>query len=464
MSNINININIVILAAGQGKRMMSSIPKVLHPLAGMPMVRRVLSAALALNPAKVVVVIGHGGDAVKAALPAGTLTAVQLEQKGTGHAVAQALPLLDAALPTLVLCGDVPCINGADLQALLAKASEGQGNNMAVLTAVPADASGYGRMVISAAGLVERIVEHKDCTPEQRASLTEINTGVMVLPAGKAATWLAALQPNNAQGEYYLTDCVALSNADGVPVHRVSAALAWQTEGVNSRAQLAMLERLHQRTLADALMAAGVALADPARIDVRGELHCEQDVSIDVNCVFEGTVRIATGAVIGANCILKDCTIAAGAQILPFSHIDGATVGASSRIGPYARLRPGTVLANDCHVGNFVELKNTQMAARSKANHLAYVGDATVGSQVNIGAGVITCNYDGANKFRTVIGDRAFVGSDVQLIAPVTVGAGATIGAGTTLTKDAPPEQLTVSRAKQLTIEGWKRPIKKTGA
>jgi bifunctional UDP-N-acetylglucosamine pyrophosphorylase / glucosamine-1-phosphate N-acetyltransferase len=458
------NINIVILAAGQGKRMMSSIPKVLHPLAGVPMLRRVLSAALALvepnSAAKVVVVIGHGGDAVKAALPEGTLTAVQSEQKGTGHAVAQALPLLDAALPTLVLCGDVPCINVADLQALLNVA----GNNMAVLTATPADATGYGRMVINAAGLVERIVEHKDCTLEQRVSLTEINTGVMVLPAGKTTTWLAALQPNNAQGEYYLTDCVALSNADGVPVHRVPAALAWQTEGVNSRAQLAMLERLHQRHIADALMAGGVALADPARIDVRGALHCEQDVSIDVNCVFEGTVRIATGGVIGANCILKDCNIAAGAQILPFSHIDGATVGAGSRVGPYARLRPGTVLANDCHVGNFVELKNTQMAAHSKANHLAYVGDATVGSQVNIGAGVITCNYDGANKFRTVIEDRAFVGSDVQLIAPVTVGAGATIGAGTTLTKDAPPEQLTVSRAKQVSIAGWVRPVKKTAA
>lgn len=451
------NINIVVLAAGQGKRMMSSIPKVLHPLAGVPMVLRVLSAAQALNPAKTVVVIGHGGEAVKAALPEGTLTAVQAEQKGTGHAVAQALPLLDTSLPTLVLCGDVPCINVADLHALLAKA----GKDMAVLTAIPADASGYGRMVVNAAGLVERIVEHKDCTPEQRQNLTEINTGVMVLPAGKAAAWLAAVRPDNAQGEYYLTDCVALSNADGVPVHRVPAALAWQTEGVNSRAQLAMLERLHQRALADALMAGGVALADPARMDVRGSLQCEQDVSIDVNCVFEGAVQIATGAVIGANCVLKNCTIGMGAQILPFSHIDGASVGAGSRIGPYARLRPGTTLANDCHIGNFVELKNTQVAAHSKVNHLAYIGDATVGSQVNIGAGVITCNYDGANKFRTIIEDRAFVGSDVQLLAPVTVGAGATIGAGTTLTKNAPPEQLTVSRVKQVTVEGWKRPVKK---
>ena len=437
--------------------MMSSIPKVLHPLAGVPMVRRVLTAAQALNPARVVVVIGHGGDAVKAALPAGTLTAVQHTQQGTGHAVAQALPLLDASLATLVLCGDVPCINGADLQALLNAA----GSDMAVLTAVPADPTGYGRMVLNVAGLIVRIIEHKDCTPAQRSELTEINTGVMVLPAGKAAAWLAALQPNNSQGEYYLTDCVALSNADGVPVHRVQAGKAWQTEGVNSRSQLAALECLFQHELAQQLMAGGVSLADPARIDVRGHLSCEQDVWIDVGCVFEGTVHIATGAHIGPYCVLKDCTIASGAQILPFSHIDGASVGAGSRIGPYARLRPGTTLANDCHVGNFVELKNTQMAAHSKANHLAYIGDATVGSQVNIGAGVITCNYDGANKHRTVIEDRAFVGSDVQLIAPVTVGAGATIGAGTTLSKDAPAEQLTVSRAKQISVEGWVRPVKK---
>ncbi len=449
-------INVVVLAAGQGKRMVSSIPKVLHALAGMPMVLRVLAAAQSLNPAQVVVVVGHGGDAVKAALPAGTLTALQAEQKGTGHAVAQALPLLDAALPTLVLCGDVPCINAVDLQALLAAA----GKNMAVLTAVPTDATGYGRMVINAAGLVERIVEHKDCTIVQRQSLTEINTGVMVLPAGKAATWLAAVQPNNVQGEYYLTDCVALANADGVPVHRVLAAKAWQTEGVNSRAQLAMLERLHQLDLAEQLMAQGVGLADPSRLDVRGTLHCEPDVNIDVGCVFEGRVTLASGASIGAHCVLKDCTIAAGVQVLPFTHIDSASVGAGSKIGPYARLRPGTALGDDCHVGNFVELKNTQMAAHSKANHLAYVGDATVGSRVNIGAGVITCNYDGANKHRTVIEDDAFVGSDVQLIAPVTVGAGATIGAGTTLTKQAPPNQLTVSRAKQVSIAGWHRPVK----
>jgi bifunctional UDP-N-acetylglucosamine pyrophosphorylase / glucosamine-1-phosphate N-acetyltransferase len=452
------NINIVVLAAGQGKRMMSSIPKVLHPLAGVPMVLRVLSAAQALNPAKIVVVIGHGGEAVKAALPAGTLTAVQTEQKGTGHAVAQALPLLDTSLPTLVLCGDVPCINLRDLQALLLKA----GDHMGVLTAKPNDPTGYGRMVMSPSGLVERVIEHKDCTPEQQHSLLEINTGVIILPAHKAATWLSAITPNNAQGEYYLPDCIGFANAEGVPVAAVQASKAWQTEGVNSRAQLVGLERLFQLDLAEQLMAQGVALADPARIDIRGTLHCEQDASIDVNCVFEGAVYIATGAVIGANCVLKNCSIAAGAQILPFSHIDGATVGAGSRIGPYARLRPGTTLENDCHVGNFVELKNTQVAAHSKVNHLAYIGDATVGSQVNIGAGVITCNYDGANKFRTIIEDRAFVGSDVQLMAPVTVGAGATIGAGTTLTKNAPPEQLTVSRVKQVTIEGWKRPVKKS--
>ena len=448
--------NIVILAAGQGKRMMSSIPKVLHPLAGVSMVLRVLSAAHTLNPSHMVVVIGHGGEQVKAALPAGVATATQHEQKGTGHAVAQALPLLDASLPTLVLCGDVPCINATDLAALVAAA----GTEMAVLTAKPADATGYGRMLLNAGGDIAQIIEHKDCTPEQQANLLEINTGVMMLPAHKAAQWLAQLQPNNSQGEYYLTDCVALANADGVRVRRVLAAKAWQTEGVNSRAQLAMLERLFQLDQAAALMAGGVSLADPARIDIRGQLLCEQDVWIDVGCVFEGTVRIATGVQIGAHCVLKDCSLGANAQILPFTHIDQTSVGAGGKIGPYARLRPGTTLAADCHIGNFVELKNTQMAAGSKANHLAYVGDTTVGSGVNIGAGVITCNYDGANKHRTVIEDRAFVGSDVQLVAPVTVGAGATIGAGTTLTKDAPPEQLTVSRAKQISIPSWVRPVK----
>jgi bifunctional UDP-N-acetylglucosamine pyrophosphorylase / glucosamine-1-phosphate N-acetyltransferase len=449
--------NIVILAAGQGKRMMSKLPKVLHPLAGVPMLLRVLTVAQQFAPQKLIVVVGHGAQQVLAALPAGTLTAVQGEQLGTGHAVAQALPLMDDAQPTLVLYGDVPCIRAADLAALL---HAGAGSRMAVLTAQPADPTGYGRMVINAAGNIEAIVEHKDCTPAQQADLREINTGVMLLPPHKAREWLQALRPNNAQGEYYLTDCVQLANAQGMAVQRVLAKLAWTTEGVNSRSQLAALECLHQHDVAESLMAGGVSLADPARIDVRGALHCEQDVTIDVGCVFEGTVRIASDARIGAYCVLKDCTIAQGAHILPFSHIDGAQVGENCRVGPYARLRPGTQLAADCHVGNFVELKNTQMARASKANHLAYVGDATVGARVNIGAGVITCNYDGANKFRTVIEDDAFVGSDVQLIAPVTVGAGATIGAGTTLAKDAPAGQLTVSRAKQVSLAGWKRPVK----
>jgi bifunctional UDP-N-acetylglucosamine pyrophosphorylase / glucosamine-1-phosphate N-acetyltransferase len=449
--------NVVILAAGQGKRMMSRLPKVLHPLAGKPMLLHVLAAAHSLQPAAIAVVIGHGSEQVKAALPVGTLTAVQHEQKGTGHAVAQALPLLDASLATLVLCGDVPCIQTTDLQRLLHLS---QGGDMLVLTAIPADATGYGRMAIRTDGTVERIIEHKDCTQTERNTLLEINTGVMVLPAGKAARWLAQLQPNNAQGEYYLTDCVALANADGLNVARVQAQHAWQTEGVNSRAQLAMLERLHQRSIAEHLMTQGVSLADPARLDIRGFLQCEQDVWIDVGCVFEGEVHIASGTHIGAHCVLKNCTIAADAQILPFTHIDGASVGAGSRIGPYARLRPGTTLEQHCHIGNFVELKNTQMAAHSKANHLAYVGDTTVGTQVNIGAGVITCNYDGVNKYRTIIEDRAFVGSDVQLIAPVTVGSGATIAAGTTLTKNAPAEQLTVGRAKQQSIANWQRPLK----
>ncbi len=472
----SLKFNVVILAAGQGKRMMSRLPKVLHCLAGVPMLLRVLNAAHSLQPSpeKIVVVVGHGSDAVKSALPEGTLTVVQDQQKGTGHAVMQALPLLNDALATLVLCGDVPCIQIADLHALLNKAhlnvakldvpnlniSNNHTATMVVLTAKPADPTGYGRMDIRLDGTVERIIEHKDCTPEQRDKLLEVNTGVMLLPAGKTKQWLAQLQPNNAQSEYYLTDCVALANSEQMTVHRVEAKEAWTTEGVNSRIQLALLERLHQRNIAEHLMHQGVSLTDPERIDVRGHLRCDSDVSIDIGCVFEGTVTIASGANIGAYCVLKNCTIDQNVQILPFTHIDGACVGANSRIGPYARLRPGTVLSNDCHIGNFVELKNTQVASHSKANHLAYIGDAIVGSQVNIGAGVITCNYDGANKHQTVIEDRAFIGSDVQLIAPVKVGSGATIAAGTTVTKDVPAEQLTVGRAKQINIANWQRPVK----
>jgi bifunctional UDP-N-acetylglucosamine pyrophosphorylase / glucosamine-1-phosphate N-acetyltransferase len=464
--------NVVILAAGQGKRMMSRLPKVLHCLAGVPMLLRVLNVTHSLQPSpeKIVVVVGHGSDVVKSALPEGTLTVVQDQQKGTGHAVMQALPLLNDGLATLVLCGDVPCIQVTDLHALLNKAHlnvsnldepNNHTNTMVVLTAKPADPTGYGRMDIRLDGTVERIIEHKDCTPEQRDKLVEVNTGVMLLPAGKAKQWLAQLQPNNAQGEYYLTDCVALANRENITVQRVEAENAWTTEGVNSRVQLAVLERLHQRSVAEHLMIQGVSLADPARIDVRGHLSCDSDVSIDIGCVFEGTVAIASGVSIGAYCVLKNCTIEQNVQILPFTHIDGACIGANSRIGPYARLRPGTVLSNDCHIGNFVELKNTQVAAHSKANHLAYIGDAVVGSQVNIGAGVITCNYDGANKYQTVIEDGAFIGSDVQLIAPVTVGSGATIAAGTTVTKNAPAKQLTVGRVKQTSIAHWQRPVKR---
>jgi bifunctional UDP-N-acetylglucosamine pyrophosphorylase/glucosamine-1-phosphate N-acetyltransferase len=468
----SLKFNVVILAAGQGKRMMSRLPKVLHCLAGVPMLLRVLNVAHSLQPSpeKIVVVVGHGSDVVKSALPEGTLTVVQDQQKGTGHAVMQALPLLNDALATLVLCGDVPCIQVTDLHTLLNKAHlnvsnldeiNNHINTMVVLTAKPTDPTGYGRMDIRLDGTVERIIEHKDCTPEQRDKLLEVNTGVMLLPAGKAKQWLAQLQPNNAQGEYYLTDCVALANRENIVVHRVEAENAWTTEGVNSRVQLAVLERLHQRSVADHLMLQGISLADPARIDVRGDLRCDSDVSIDIGCIFEGTVTIASGTSIGAYCVLKNCTIDQNVQILPFTHIDGACIGSDSRIGPYARLRPGTVLLNDCHIGNFVELKNTQVAAHSKANHLAYIGDAVIGSQVNIGAGVITCNYDGANKHQTVIEDGAFIGSDVQLVAPVTVGLGATIAAGTTVTKNAPAKQLTVGRVKQTSIANWQRPIKR---
>lgn len=461
-SSLQNNINIVILAAGQGKRMFSRLPKVLHPLAGVPMLLRVLNIAHTLQPLseKIVVVIGHQSDTVKAALPVDTLTVIQTEQKGTGHAVAQALPVLSDNCATLVLCGDVPCIQIDDLQALLNTANTDP-NTMVVLTAKPNDPTGYGRISMGINGTIERIIEHKDCTLEQCNALTEINTGVMLLPAGKAKQWLTQLEPNNAQGEYYLTDCVTLANREDIAVYPVRAKQAWTTEGVNSRAQLALLERLYQHSLAEELMRKGVSLMDPTRLDIRGNLHCDFDVSIDIGCIFEGNVNIATGVTIGAYCILKNCTIEEQVHILPFTHIEGSHIGANSRVGPYSRLRPGSVLAKECHIGNFVELKNTQMAAHSKANHLAYLGDTQIGSQVNIGAGVITCNYDGLNKHQTIIEDHAFIGSDVQLIAPVTIASGATIAAGSTITQYAPANQLTIARIKQVSIAHWKRPLKK---
>ena len=449
--------NIVILAAGQGKRMHSNLPKVLHPLAGKPLVRHVIDTARTLSPSRLCIVYGHGGDAVRSALDAPDLAwALQEPQLGTGHAVLQAVPFLDGEGTTVVLYGDVPLIRAETLRRLIHAAADG----LAVLTVEVDDPHGYGRMVRDASGRVVRIVEQKDATPEERA-IREINTGIMAMPMARLGHWLSRLSSDNAQREYYLTDIVGLATEDGVPVRTASPDHAWEVLGVNGKVQLAELERVAQRSLAEQLMEQGVRLADPARIDVRGELRCGRDVFIDVNCVFEGLVVLDEAVEIGPNCVLKDARIGAGTRLEAFTHVEDAIVGADGRIGPFARLRPGAELAEDVHVGNFVEIKKSTIAAHSKANHLAYIGDATIGSRVNVGAGTITCNYDGANKHRTVIEDDAFIGSDTQLVAPVTVGRGATLGAGTTLTKDAPPDSLTISRAKQVSISGWKRPVKK---
>ena len=450
--------NIVILAAGMGKRMHSALPKVLHPLAGKPLLAHVIDTARTLEPAALVVVVGHGAEQVRATVGGADIAfAEQAQQLGTGHAVMQALPLLDDAVPTLVLYGDVPLTTPATLQRLVASAGPAR---LGILTVEMDDPTGYGRIVRDAAGRIARIVEQKDATETQR-QIREINTGIMVCPTALLRKWLQALRNDNAQGEYYLTDIVEQAAAEHVEIVSAHPAQLCETLGVNSKTQLAELERIHQRDLAARLLENGVTLLDPARLDVRGHLACGRDVIIDVSCIFEGHVAIGDGARIGANCVIRDAVIGAGAHVLPFCHIDQATVGPDSRIGPYARLRPGTTLGEDVHIGNFVEVKNSQIAAHSKANHLAYVGDATVGERVNIGAGTITCNYDGANKFRTIIEDDAFIGSDTQLVAPVTVGRGATLGAGTTLTKNAPPDRLTVSRARQVTIESWTRPVKK---
>ncbi|HEX5801521.1 MAG TPA: bifunctional UDP-N-acetylglucosamine diphosphorylase/glucosamine-1-phosphate N-acetyltransferase GlmU [Azospira sp.] len=451
------NLNVVILAAGQGKRMHSNLPKVLHPIAGKALVRHVIDTARTLAPARLCIVHGHGGDVVRAALPDADLGwALQEPQLGTGHAVQQALPHIAADGVTLVLYGDVPLTRPETLQRLLKAAQDG----LAVLTVDLADPTGYGRIVRDAAGRVVRIVEQKDASAEERA-IREVNTGIMAIPTGRLAGWLAGLSNNNAQGEYYLTDVIAAAVAEGVPVVAVQPDGEWEVLGVNSKVQLAELERIQQRRIAQHLLEAGVRLADPARIDVRGDLVCGRDVAIDVNCVFEGRVELADAVDIGPHCVLKNVRVASGARIAAFCHLEDAVVGPDCILGPYARLRPGAELGPEVHIGNFVEVKNSTIAAQSKANHLAYVGDARVGQRVNIGAGTITCNYDGANKHLTVIEDDAFIGSDTQLVAPVTVGRGATLGAGTTLTKDAPPDTLTVSRAKQVSLAAWQRPVKK---
>ncbi len=448
--------NIVILAAGKGKRMFSDLPKVLHPLAGRALLSHVITTARQLGAQRICVVVGHGAEQVRQQVQADDIQFVeQTQQLGTGHAVQQALPYLDTAQPTLVLYGDVPLTRLSSLQALLAAAGK---QNLAILTANAPNPQGFGR-IIRQAGNIVAIVEEKDANPEQK-QIVEINTGIMVIPTQRLTSWLANLSNKNAQGEYYLTDIVAAAVADGVTVSSAQPESYAETTGVNSKTELLQLERIYQQDQAQALLAQGVHVFDTARLDIRGQLQCGRDVVIDVGCVFEGEVSLGDGVQVGPYCVIKNARIAAGTVLRAYSHIEQAAVGAGSQIGPFARLRPGTVLAEDVHIGNFVEVKNSQIAAHSKANHLAYVGDATVGSKVNIGAGVITCNYDGANKFRTVIEDEAFIGSDSQLIAPVTVGKGATLGAGTTLSKDAPAGKLTVSRAKQITLDNWQRPQK----
>ena len=449
--------NVVILAAGQGKRMRSDLPKVLHRLGGRPLLAHVLDTARELGAGKICVVYGHGGEAVREALDAADLVWVRQEpQLGTGHAVLQTLTFLDADVPTLVLYGDVPLIGAPTLTRLI----EAAGSGLGVLTEDLDDPGGYGRIVRDGDGNILRIVEERDASDEER-TIGEINTGFIAAPTAALRRWLPALGNDNAQGEYYLTDIVRLAIGEGMTVSATQPDEAWEVLGVNSKVQLAELERIHQYRNALLLMEQGVTLLDPDRLDVRGELDCGRDVTIDVNCVFEGRVVLGDGVEVGAHCVLRNAVIGAGTRIAPFSHIEEADAGRGCSIGPYARLRPGTKLGEDVHIGNFVEVKNSTVADRSKANHLAYVGDATVGKNVNVGAGTITCNYDGANKHRTVIEDDVFIGSDTQLVAPVTVGRGATLGAGTTLTEDAPPDKLTITRVKQTTVPGWKRPQKK---
>jgi bifunctional UDP-N-acetylglucosamine pyrophosphorylase/glucosamine-1-phosphate N-acetyltransferase len=451
-------LNIAILAAGQGKRMRSGLPKVLHPLGGRPLLAHVLDTARALAADRICVVYGHGGEAVRSRFPEPDLAwALQDPPQGTGHALAQALPQLAADGVTLVLFGADPLARASTLASVVRHARAGA---LSLLTIELDDPTGLGRIVRGAGGAVTAIVEEKDATPEQRA-IREINTGVMAAPTACFARWLKDVDNRNASGEYYLTAVIALARKEGVAIETSRAASVIETLGVNTMRELAQLERLYQRAQADALLDAGVTLADPDRIDIRGTLSCGADVAIDVGCVFEGTVRLADGVAIGANCVLKDVTVEAGSQILPFSYFEDATIGANCRVGPYARLRPGAVLGDDVHIGNFVEVKASSIGRGSKANHLAYIGDTTMGAGVNFGAGSITANYDGANKHRTIIEDEASIGSNCVLVAPVTIGRGATIGGGSTIAKAAPAETLTVSRARQVSLPGWKRPVRK---
>ena len=453
--------NIVIMAAGKGTRMKSSLPKVLHRLGGRSLLQHVLDSTASLDAQSRIVITGHGAEQVEAAVSAPCLSFVrQMPQLGTGHAVQQVLPALQGEGTTLILNGDVPLIRTETAASLIEACG---GHSLALLTIDLADPSGYGRIIRSAAG-VQAIVEHKDASPAQRL-IIEGYTGMMAAPTGMLKRWVAQLDNNNVQGEFYLTDIVAMAVAEGVTVLGIKAPDETEVLGVNSPVQLADLERRFQRQQAETLMEAGVRLADPARFDLRGRLECGEDVEIDVNCVFEGQVSLGEGVRIGANCVIRNATIGAGARIHEFTHIDGeglgVKVGAGALVGPFARLRPGADLGPEVHIGNFVEVKNSTMARGAKANHLAYLGDANVGERVNFGAGSITANYDGANKHRTSLGADVHIGSNCVLIAPVTIGDGATIGGGSTISKDVAAGDLAVARAKQVAISGWKRPAKK---
>ncbi len=452
-------LSIVILAAGQGKRMKSNLPKVLQPLAGVPLLGHVLNTAHALHASDIHVVYGHGGDQVKAAFNDQPIHwALQAEQLGTGHALAQAMPLIADDQTVLVLYGDVPLTRPQTLQPLLDAVARGA---LGLLSVKLADATGYGRILRNNAGQVVRIVEHKDATTKERL-IDEANTGLLAATAMQLKKWLSQLKNDNAQGEYYLTDIVTMAVRDGVTVEAVLAPSEAEVLGVNDKVQLAEVEAHLRKWRSTELMVQGATLADPARVDIRGQVTVGKDVFIDVNVVLVGEVHIAEGARIGPNCYIKDSRIGAGTELFPNCVLDRAVVGPHCNIGPFARLRPDAELADHVHIGNFVEVKKSQIGSGSKANHLTYIGDATIGSKVNIGAGTITVNYDGVNKWRTEIGDNAFIGSGSMLIAPIKVGADANTGAGSTLSKDAPEGKLTLARARQVTLDGWKRPGKKS--
>ena len=451
------SLDVIILAAGKGTRMRSTLPKVLHRMAGLPLVEHVIQTARKLDAHAVHGVYGHGGEQVPETLRHLGVNWVRQEpQLGTGHAVQQAMPSVTSDL-VLILYGDVPLTRLATLKSLVAAA---HGGALAVLTAILRDPSGYGRIVRNEQGRVIRIVEQKDASDAQK-TICEINTGILVAPTERLRGWLSRLGNRNAQQEYYLTDIIGMAAADGVTIASAAPQAEWEILGVNSKHQLAELERIHQRNRANELMEQGVTLMDPARFDLRGTLHAGQDVSIDVNVIIEGEVTLGDRVYIGANNVLRNCRIGAGTIVQPNCVIEDSVIGPDCRLGPFARVRPETQIAAHAHIGNFVEIKKSTIGEGSKVNHLSYVGDTDIGKNANVGAGTITCNYDGANKHRTVIGDNAFIGSNTALVAPVTVGAKATIGAGSVITKDAPAGELSLTRAKQTTVPGWQRPVKK---